>query len=67
MATLIRDAGINSLCPPRRANDDRLYAEWVLNVATTLPDRSTCITTSDENGWDAWKAEAHNVAAWLAS
>jgi hypothetical protein len=65
--TLARDAGINALCPPRRVDNDRLYAEWVLHVADDLPERDTFYLKIDLDGWDAWKAEATNVSAWLAS
>lgn len=64
---LSRDAGINALCPSRRIGDDRLYAAWVQHVADTMPARDTYYIAADLDGWDAWKAEAVKVTAWLAT
>lgn len=32
----------------------------------TQPSRDTLYIKADLDGWDAWKAEAANVTAWLA-
>jgi hypothetical protein len=64
---LVRNPAINALCPPRRIADDRLYAEWVLNVADTQPSRDTFYIQADLDAWDAWMVEGATVRAWLAA
>ena len=61
---LVRDAGINALCPPHRVDSDELYAERVLNVVSTLPARDVYYLRVDLDSWDAWTAEATKVRAW---
>lgn len=61
-----RNPDLDALCPPHRRHDDTLYAQWVVNVITTLPtSRASYHLIADQNMWEAWRAEGHQASAWL--
>lgn len=64
---LDRDPGLDQLCPPRRKDDDKLYAAWVLNVVKVLPSRDFYVTEAEKDSWDACMAEGRKVHAWITA
>lgn len=58
-----RNPQINIFCPPHRAHDDKLYAQWVINVAGTMKNDSTI--EADRLSYERWQSEAAAAATFL--